>query len=226
MISKSRRVESGVLEKIGQAGVIVEVNAAGMYGIGSDPDIKVLIGTVGVIRDISERKRSEMQIRRQTEVLEAINKIFLDSMASDTEEQVADSCLSAALSLTNSRFGLIGEKTDKNIFRAIALRDSEREECRIADQETKYPLHDAELKGVLADLVQGNRFVFYNHIESDSEQFQLPLGHPRFTSFLGGPLRHANSMSGVIALANKPDGYGPEDRKAVESLAAAFVESL
>ena len=70
LISKSGKLDLGVIEKIGKEEVVVEINSAGLYGIDSKNKMKVFIGTVGVIRDISVRKEAEEQLRQAHDELE------------------------------------------------------------------------------------------------------------------------------------------------------------
>lgn len=70
LIAKSGRLQPGLVEMIGKEMVIVEINSAGMYQISNSAKMKVFIGTVGVIRDISDRKRMEEDLRKARDNLE------------------------------------------------------------------------------------------------------------------------------------------------------------
>ena len=66
----SSRLYYGNLQKLGTGSVVVEVNSTGLY---RENDIKgktVYVGTVGVIRDISERKCLENDLRKARDDLE------------------------------------------------------------------------------------------------------------------------------------------------------------
>ena len=69
------------------------------------------VGIRGAIIDITERKRAEEQIHRQSKLLAAINSIFYETLTADSEETVANTCLKVAQEMTDSKFGFIGEIT-------------------------------------------------------------------------------------------------------------------
>jgi len=54
----------------------------------------------------------------------------------------------------------------------------------------------------------------------------IPAGHPPLTSFLGVPLKDEGKTIGMIALANRADGYTGEQREDLEELAVSLVEAL
>lgn len=62
-VKSSKEPEPGLIQPIGDGMIVVEVNSSGMYEIKPNTRNKIYIGTVGVIRDISERKRAEEALR-------------------------------------------------------------------------------------------------------------------------------------------------------------------
>ena len=72
LVNKRKHLEPGFLERLGNETITAEVNSAGMYGIGSDFPHEVFIGTVGVIRDISDRKKMENALRESEERVKTI----------------------------------------------------------------------------------------------------------------------------------------------------------
>ena len=60
----------GVLENIGQNSVVVEVNSSGFYSDKIENKNKIFLGTVGVIRDITDRKRLEQGLKKAKDELE------------------------------------------------------------------------------------------------------------------------------------------------------------
>ncbi len=66
---RTRGLEVQLTKKNGER-VVVEVNSSGMYEMNSGTMKKEFIGTVGIIRDISDRKAYEKKIIEQAEILE------------------------------------------------------------------------------------------------------------------------------------------------------------
>ena len=68
-VKSSKEPTPGLIQPIGDEMIVVEVNSSGMYEINPDTSNKIYIGTVGVIRDITERKRAEEALREAQEQL-------------------------------------------------------------------------------------------------------------------------------------------------------------
>ena len=64
------RAPGGLGAGVNAETLVAEVNSSGLYGIPLGTGQSVFLGTVGVIRDITERKRSEAELTRHREHLE------------------------------------------------------------------------------------------------------------------------------------------------------------
>ena len=72
LVPKSgEKVSSGLLAAIDENHIICEINSSGLYAINPNASQKTHIGTVGVIRIITERKRLEIQLQEAYHNLEA-----------------------------------------------------------------------------------------------------------------------------------------------------------
>jgi PAS domain S-box-containing protein len=60
----------GVLENIGEESIVVEVSSSGFYSDKIENKNKIFLGTVGVIRDITDRKRLEDGLKKAKDELE------------------------------------------------------------------------------------------------------------------------------------------------------------
>jgi DNA-binding CsgD family transcriptional regulator len=58
-----------------------------------------------------------------------------------------------------------------------------------------------------------------NDVEHDPERIGQPPGHPRVRTFLGVPLTLGAEVIGMIGVANKKKGYGPDDQRLLSTLA-------
>ncbi len=63
LLLKSGKVVQGALEPLCRGVIVVELSSSGMHSINPITKKKVFIGTVGVVRDISERKKAEGKLR-------------------------------------------------------------------------------------------------------------------------------------------------------------------
>ncbi len=62
----------GLVQNIGDEAIEVEINSSGLYSRSQGRGHSVFLGTVGVIRDISERKKAEKELERYQKNLEEI----------------------------------------------------------------------------------------------------------------------------------------------------------
>lgn len=70
LVSKSYKLKPGYMVRIGKEVMMVEINSAGLYGINRNTKTKAFMGTVGVIRDISDRKVLEEDLRKARNEME------------------------------------------------------------------------------------------------------------------------------------------------------------
>jgi len=180
----------------------------------------------GIIRDITERKKADEKIQRQGAVLGAINKVFRETLTCETDEEVANTCLTVTEELTGSKFGFIGDINKSGRFDTIALSDPGWDACKIPKSSAVVMIRDMEIRGIWSRVLKDGRSLIVNNPLSHSDRVGTPAGHPSITCFLGVPLQHAGQTIGMIALANKESGYDLADLEAVEALSVALMEAL
>ena len=185
-----------------------------------------IVGILGTYEDITERRQAVEQIRRQNALLNAINTVFQQALTCETDEEVARACLVAAQELTRSAFGFVGELSPDGRFDTIALSDPGWEACRMAWSDAAPMIHNMAVTGIWGEVLRTGQSLIAADPASHPARVGMPEGHPPLTCFLGVPLRHGGRITGMIALANKREGYGPADQQAVETLAAAFMAAL
>jgi len=189
-------------------------------------DGEELIGAVVIFNDITERKKSEEHIARQSRVLEAINSIFRTALTCETEEELARAGLSVIEQLTGSNFGFIGEINQAGLFDTIALSNPGWESCRMPESEADLLIKNMEICSYWGRTLKEERPQIVNDPASDPDKTGTPGGHPQIENFLGVPLKYADKTIGMIALANKESDYTVNDQKDVETVSIAFVEAL
>jgi PAS domain S-box-containing protein len=196
------------------------------------------MGFVVIARDITERRRAEEQLRRQSAELDGINKVLLETLTCESEEEVARMCLAMAEELTSSKFGFICEVNQAGRLDTIAISNPGWDACTIPETEAVLMLNDLEIRGIRGRVIKEGRTMIFNDPTSHPDWAGTPQGHPRITCFLGVPLKHAGRTIGMIGLANKENviarsvatkqsqGYDLADQQAIENLSIAFVEAL
>ena len=174
----------------------------------------------------AERRLALHSAFRQAMLLNAINRVLMESMRCETEEDMAKACLTVVEELTGSKFGFIGEINDAGRFDTIALTNPGWHACRMPEEDATRLLKDMELRGIWSTVFRDERSVIVNDPASHPSWVGTPEGHPPLTSFLGVPLKLAGETIGMIGLANKESGYDPADQEVVEALSVAFIEAL
>jgi PAS domain S-box-containing protein len=172
------------------------------------------------------RKQAEEQLRRQSTMLDGINKVLLETLTCESEEQVARTCLAVAEELTGSQFGFICEVNQAGRFDTIAVSNPGWDACTIPETEAVLILRDMEMRGIRGRVIKEERSMIFNDPASHADWVGIPGGHPPITCFLGVPLKHAGRTIGMIGLANKESGYVLADQQAIETLSVAFLEAL
>ncbi len=180
---------------------------------------------VTAIRDLTERKRAE-KLLSQSVIVEAINKILQESVASESDLQVATTCLQVAEKLTESKFGFIGEVNKNGKFNTLAISNPGWKDYNIEDSDTSRVTEDMEIRGIWGETIVKERSMIVNDPNSSPNMIGVPDGHPNLTSFLGVLLKSRGEIFGMIALANKEGGYNNSDLEKIESLAIPFVEAM
>jgi PAS domain S-box-containing protein len=190
-------------------------------------------GYRGADRDITEHVQAEKDLleskrkyRWQTKVLDAINRVFREALACESERDVADTCLSVAEYLTGSRFGLIGEKNPEGRFDIISISNPGWDACQMPDSKATWLIENMEIRGIDRSTIREGKSRIVNDPTVHPDRVGTPEGHPPINAFLGVPLRHAGETIGMIGLGNKASGYDLADQKAIEDLSVAFVEVL
>ena len=176
--------------------------------------------------DITERKNAEQQNIEQNNLLNGINNVLIGALNSDSEDEVAFTCLSVAEELTGSKFGYIGEINPAGLLDTIAISNPGWDACEMSYSDATRLIRDMEIRGIDRSLIKEEKSRIVNDLTSHPDRVGAPEGHPLVTSFLGVPMKNFDKTIGMIGLGNKESGYDPADQEAIEKLSVAFVEAL
>jgi len=186
-----------------------------------------VIASMAMLTDITERKKAEEKTLHQQAVLTGINRIFRESLTTDTEEELGRVCLSIAEELTGSEFGFIAEIGQDGLIHDIAISDPGWELCLMADKTGhRRTLAGLKVHGLPGRVIIDEKPFFTNDPYAHHDSIGTPDGHPRLTAFLGVPLVHRGKTIGMVALGNRVGGYRTEDVETVETLATVIVQAL
>ena len=203
---------------------------------GSLVDVEVISGPItwegikavqAVARDVTERRQSEEKIRRQSAVLQGINRIFREALICETEEDLRNVSLQVAEQLTGSQFGFIGEINGSGRLVDLAISNPGWTDCQMdRDEVHARLLCGMAIHGLYGRVVHDGRGFYTNEPTSHPDSIGLPAGHPPLDSFLGVPLIRDGQTIGVVAVGNRAGGYGEAEMEDLETLAGTIVQAL
>jgi PAS domain S-box-containing protein len=168
-----------------------------------------------------------MEVQFHNAVQTGINLIFQAGTTCETDEELAGEILLIIEQITGAGFGFIGEIGPDNLLHAIAMSEIEWDYSAITDKNgPRKPPNDFRIAGLYGKVLTDAEPLLTNDPVSHSAAIGVPEGHPALSAFLGVPLEYGDKSIGLIALANKPGGFEPNDLEAVKALAPVFTETM
>jgi PAS domain S-box-containing protein len=166
-----------------------------------------------VIRDISERRRTEELAKRSRAQLAAIARIQHEFIAEEDLRRAFDRMLALLLDATASEYGFIGEvlraedgapylKT--HAITNIAWNDDLRD---FFEKNAPNGLEFRNLATLFGAVMTSRAPVIANDPAQDPRRGSLPAGHPPMSAFLGIPFFDKQELIGMFGVANRPGGY-------------------
>jgi PAS domain S-box-containing protein len=184
-------------------------------------------GITAFSRDITQRKHAEAAIQHQTQLTRAINRILEGTIHDPTEEQLGCTCLAIVEELTGSRFGFIDEIGPGGLLHGLAISSPEWEASTLPDKTGhRKSLGNFLIQDIYRQVLEDGKSLISNTLASHPDWVDMPDCHPPLTAFLGVPLILNGNVIGIIAVANRENGYGPEQQADLEILAPAVIEAL
>jgi PAS domain S-box-containing protein len=201
----------------------ININAVPIFRTGEDRPFQVYT----LFDDITERKQEEHRIRRYNRILKGINLIFSNVVQAKTEEELGNACLSVALELTGSEFGFINEMGADGLLHDVAKSELAWERCFMYDKAGhRSPPSVFAVNCLYGSVINNEKGFFTNDPQSHPDSIGVPPGHPPLTSFLGVPLVQDGKTVGLIAVANRENGYSCEQLEDLEAIAPAVTQVL
>jgi PAS domain S-box-containing protein len=182
-------------------------------------EMKRIIGSVHVARDITERKKMEEELRdtltashlRQLEVsalLEASKAVLQHREFKNSARAIFDSCRDL-LGATAGYVALLSKDKKEN---EVLFLDAGGLSCTV-DSALPMPI-----RGLRGQVYVKGKVVYHNDFAKSRWQKLMPEGHVALRNVLFSPLSIDGKIVGLIGVANKPDGFTERDAE----MAAAF----
>lgn len=156
-------------------------------------------------------------------VLNSINQLFRKAYNCRSIQEIGQACLSAAEEVTESKYGFICEFSEPGKLAYLAISKAAWLESKMDFDSLPAVL---DLRGIRGTIVNEGMPILTNDPINHPKNVGMPPGHPPINSFLGVPLLDQEKALGLIAVANRPGGYRPDDLLAMEALSDALVQVL
>jgi len=175
------------------------------------------IRMLGVVQDITERKRWEEALqwaKRELTVRNKIAEIFLTI----PDEEIFGEVLQVILDAMESNYGVFGYIDEHGVLIIPSMTRDIWEECQVSDKTIAYPRE--KWGGIWGRALVEKRSLFAN------EGLHVPKGHVSITRTLFVPVMYGKQVIGLLGVANKSTDYGQKDQEFLETIAGKIAPIL
>jgi len=176
----------------------------------------VLLGVLGIARDITERKRNETlmaQYARRAEAMLALPRMVEELDETDFLQQG----LELTEDLTGSRISFLHfVNEDEQIIELVTWsRRTLQQYCNVA-HDIHYPVKDA---GIWADALRRREPVVFNDYAAYPDKQALPEGHAELIRLISVPVIENGKVVMLVGVGNRADVYTTLDVETVQLIA-------
>jgi PAS domain S-box-containing protein len=169
-----------------------------------------ILGLVLVMLDVTEQRRTAETLRRSERILTLKNQIA-NIFLTIPDEQMFFQVLSVIREAVACAYALFGYVDEEGGLVIPTLTGDVWQECLIPGKAVLFP---PEAWAGLWGRALREQVSF-----SGNGPFTVPQGHVAIDNFLAIPVVYRGTSIGLIALANRPGGFGDDDRLLLETMA-------
>lgn len=168
-------------------------------------------------------KQAGIAAKKELSAMAAVVTDMLSGEVDDakTEERVMDACLAA----TDSSYGMIGVINEQGKYDTTTYSSRTLQDCAFPEALAWEVSTGMTIRGIWGWPMLHGEPLICNHPEAHPDRVGFPKGHVSLRCFLGVPLKREGTVVGMVAVANKPDGYAREDRDTLIRLASVISVS-
>lgn len=176
-------------------------------------------GIVATIRDITENKQAEEDLKRQKNIESELSSLSAKLLATSDLTDISYYVLETAKKLTNCHYGFAGsiDQDTGHLISHSMTRDI-WSECDIPDKSIVFK----EFAGLWGWVLDNKKPLLTNHPDQDPRSTGIPDGHIPIQSFLSVPAIINDKLVGQIALANAKNGFKEEDLNTLKKISTIY----
>ena len=165
------------------------------------------------LRDITERKRTEEELKRASDLLEQISSVQSSFIATGSVQATFDRLLKALIAMTDSEFGFLDEVLEDpdgsryKVSLSISNIAWDAEAKRLYEDLRARRLEFRNLNNLAGLPALTGGLLISNDAQHDPKAGGIPKGHPPIRTFMGLPLYFGDRLVGVAGVANRAYGY-------------------
>ncbi len=160
------------------------------------------------------------------DVLEAMDAMLQEALCCEKEEQLAATCLFLVLGLTGSRLAVLGELNDEGRFDLLASSGPGEEAPESRTLQARALLESVEANGLWERAMKSDRPVMLDRRDPASVRSAAPSADQEPGCVLGVALRQDGAPFGILAVADRPAGFGPADGERLRLLSVGVAKGL
>ncbi len=176
-------------------------------------------GLLGVFWDITDRKQTEEEIRRNARELDLRNRIA-EVFLTERGEEIYARVLDIIREEFGSEYGVFGYIDEKGGLVVPTMTRGVWNQCEVPDKRIVFP-RDIWGRSSWPTAIREKRV-----ISSNEPSTVTPEGHITITRHISQPIIHLGEVIGLIQVANKDSDYTDEDIKLLQTISGAIAPVL
>jgi PAS domain S-box-containing protein len=208
----ARRADGSTFPAVGTACLICEPGGAPSHLVGS-------------FIDVTELRRGQEALR-QVRLADAINTLLRRAIEDRDERGMATACAQQAMALTGASLGMLATLRPDGVLDSVYASGPQVVATPEGSGFAGLPPWTGPLRGLWKRAVERAEPFFDNAPAAHPEAVGLHAGHPAIDSLLFVPMVHEGRTEAVLALANRPGGFGARQLDAALILAPVIRQVL
>jgi PAS domain S-box-containing protein len=177
----------------------------------------------GVFRDITQRKRDQEALARESEVNATLARLSRALLSQTQVDALSELVLEAAKRLTGSRFGYVGFiDPDTGHLVAPTLTRNIWRDCQVEGKNAVFEVFG----GLWGWVLDHRQSLLTNRPAEDPRSTGVPAGHIPIERFLSAPAVVGERLVGQVALANSHRDYDDKDQQVAERIASIYALAI